>query len=88
MSLVDRVRKALSRGGEKEAPESVCANCWGHYEYGDEIRQKMKYHRYTLDSTDGRAFIEEFVVKHIDGIDLEPVPNGLRCPRCKLVHSS
>ena len=39
------------------------------------------------DSTDGRAFIEEFVVKHITGIDLETAENGLgRCPSCEKLH--
>ena len=84
-SLLERVRKALE-GPENKVPESVCPNCWGQYEYGGEIRRKMKYHRYTLDSTDGRAFIEEFVVKNITGIDLEDVGDGLSCPRCKQAH--
>ena len=74
MSLLDTLSAFFSRPAEEtanETPEGACPNCWGHYEYDGEIRQIARDRQIDVDS--GRepyAFIQEFVVKHIDGIRL------------------
>ncbi len=62
--------------------EGICPNCWGTQEYSGKFIQKAKDKQIDINnhnSTATKAFIEEFVAKHIDGIKLK---NDGTCPSC------
>ncbi|NOQ72965.1 MAG: hypothetical protein GQ574_13230 [Crocinitomix sp.] len=86
MSLLDSVLNYLrgkEKGEELAAPEGVCAICWGHSEYDNKVRDIVRDHQ--IDVNAGRenyAFIQDFVVKHVDGIKLKNTPTGGVCPVC------
>jgi hypothetical protein len=66
-------------------PEGVCPNCWGNQEYDNQIREM--YHDKQIDVNNKQAnyaFIQDFVVNHIDGIRLKKGNNGYECPTCHL----
>ena len=87
--LLTRVLEAFGKSPDDDkAPEGVCGPCWGYSEYAGKIRKELAHKRVSPDSADGRWVIEDFVVKHITGIELEPTSSGSgRCPRCgKLTH--
>ena len=67
-----------------DAPDGVCVNCWGHYEYDGEIRKAVADRQVDVNNKQQRyAFIEEFTVKHIDGIRLKSEQGKKYCPKCK-----
>ena len=86
MSLLDTLSAFFSRPAEEtdgEAPEGACPNCWGHYEYDGEIRQVARDRQIDVNNGHERyAFIQEFVVKHIDGIRLRDDGNWRVYPKC------
>ncbi|MCO4745190.1 MAG: hypothetical protein KC912_10415 [Proteobacteria bacterium] len=69
---------------EGSTPEGLCANCWGHYEYDGKIRSVARDRQIDVNHhLERRAFIEDFVVTHVDGIRLKN--DGLSrqlCPQC------
>ncbi len=73
------------RNGAKElAPVGVCPNCWGKQEYDNEIRDMVEDPQIEVNAGSRKyAFIQDFVVNHIDGIRLRSAISGLECPRCK-----
>ena len=87
MSLLDTLSAFFSRPAEEtanETPEGSCPNCWGRYEYDGEIRQVARDRQIDVDSGRERyAFIQEFVVKHIDGIRLRDNGKGRVCPQVR-----
>ncbi len=86
MSLLDNIIKYIKGGYQEKAPEGVCAICWGHQEYDNQIREIVKDQQ--IDVSGGREkynFIQDFVVNHVDGIKLKNTINGLECPKCKTV---
>lgn len=68
-----------------KAPEGYCPNCWGTQEYDDEIRELYKDKQIDVNNHKAHyAFIQEFVVKHVDGIRLKKGRSSLECPTCKV----
>lgn len=68
------------------APDGVCANCWGEQEYDGAFRKGLSDKQ--IDVRNGRAknaFIQAFVIEHVEGIRLHDLPQGATCPRCKKV---
>lgn len=64
-------------------PEGVCPNCWGHHEYDGQVRKAMSDQRIAVQKGQAQdAFIQTFVVKHVDGIRLRPVNGQQACPTC------
>lgn len=93
MSLVDSLVSFFSdppADTKERAPEGVCGNCWGRYEYDGETRQAMRDRQ--IDVQNGRAqraFIQEFVVERVDGIRLKGEGKAAKCERCgKLAHGA
>lgn len=69
---------------ENESPDGYCPNCWGEQEYGKNIRQLYRDKQVDINNHESNyAFIQEFVVSHIEGIHLKRGENGLQCPTCK-----
>ena len=79
MNLVDSIVNYIKGKGEKtEAPVGVCPICWGHQEYDNKIRDIIVDRQ--IDINAGRenyGFIQDFVVKHIDGIKLKNTINHI-----------
>jgi hypothetical protein len=90
MNLYENVVKFFGQkknGENVVAPESVCPNCWGSQEYADQIREIEK--DFQLEVSKGSAnyaFIQNFVVNHIDGIKLRNSLEGFECAKCKIVY--
>ena len=69
------------------APKGVCPNCWGDQEYGNVIREKFKDAQINVNNKESKyAFIQDFVVTHLDGIKLKSSVHGTECPTCKVVY--
>ena len=89
MSIADRIREFFARPADETngtAPDGACPNCWGYYEFDNQVRRAAREQR--IDLVNGRenhAFIRQFVEEHIDGIRVESTPEGLYCPRCERV---
>jgi len=65
---------------------SVCPNCWGTQEYGNEYRNIVKdktKSNINKDASGQKAFIEQFVETHLTGIQLKNEGELLSCPSCK-----
>jgi len=76
-------------GSEAKAPEGVCPNCWVKQEYDNEIRDMVEDPQIEVNSGSTKyAFIQDFVVNHIDGIKLRSAINGTECPRCKMKYKA
>ncbi|WP_299164061.1 hypothetical protein [uncultured Eudoraea sp.] len=68
-----------------EIPNGVCPNCWGDQEYGNVIREKFKDAQIDVNNKESKyAFIQDFVVTHLDGIKLKSAVHGTECPTCKI----
>ena len=82
MSLLDFFKKK----DKTETPEGVCPNCWGRQEYEGEFIEVAEDRQIDInnhDSTATRAFVQEFVTTHLDGIRLIKDGNSFTCPSCK-----
>jgi len=67
-----------------QVPEGMCPNCWGKQEYDGQIRELYKDKQIDVNNhEENYAFIQKFVVKHVDGIRLKKGKNSLDCPTCK-----
>ena len=65
------------------APEGLCPNCWGSQEYGGQIRELYKDRQIDVNNHEAHyAFIQDFVVTHLDGIRLKKGISSLECPTC------
>jgi hypothetical protein len=72
-----------------EAPEGLCPNCWGDQEYGNVIREKYKDIQIEVNNNASKhAFIQDFVVTHLKGIQLKSSVHGLTCPTCKVSYNN
>ena len=64
-------------------PEGFCPNCWGQQDYNNQIRELYKDQQVDVNNHAANyAFIQKFVVTHLDGIHLKKGNNGLECPTC------
>ena len=69
-----------------EAPEGVCPNCWGHQGYDNKVRDLLNDKQIDVNNKNAKhAFIQQFVVEHLDGIRLKKDGNNVRtCGVCGL----
>tara|TARA_B100000795_G_scaffold173674_1_gene130984 strand:- start:4871 stop:5212 length:342 start_codon:yes stop_codon:yes gene_type:complete len=74
---------------DAKAPERVCPNFWEKQEYDNEIRDMVEDPQIEVNLGSKKyAFIQYFVVNHIDGIKLRSAINGTECPRCKMKYKA
>lgn len=88
MNLIEILKDYFSKSKEQtkdQAPEGYCPNCWGTQEYDDQIREMYKDKQIDVNNHQANyAFIQDFVVNHIDGIRLKKGTSSLECPTCKV----
>lgn len=80
--------KRLAAETINQTPEGICPNCWGEQEYDDVVRDM--YVDKQIDVNNHRAnhaFIQDFVVTHLNGIKLKKGNNSFECPTCRLQFS-
>jgi len=59
------------------APLVACPNCWGDQEYRNVIREKYKDIQIEVNNRASKhAFIQDFVVTHLNGIKLKNSVHG------------
>lgn len=69
-------------------PQGVCPNCWGRQEYGGKAIDLMEDKQIDVNNSNSRhAFIQDFVVNHVDGIQLKKHSQGYVCPTCQKEYS-
>ena len=86
MSLISSILDYLrnDKPTETDTPEGLCPNCWGSQEYAGVVRQMVVDRQIDVNNHQASyAFIQDFVVNHVDGIKLKSGVNGLQCPRCQ-----
>ena len=67
-----------------KTPEGLCPNCWGEQEYDAQIRKMYVDKQIDINnSAENHAFIQDFVVNKISGIQLRKGNNSFDCPTCK-----
>lgn len=72
---------------ENAVPEGVCPNCWGRQEYEPYIRELYAEKQIDVNNKQANyAFIQNFVVDRIEGIQLKKGLNGYECPSCKIAN--
>ncbi|NNK88591.1 MAG: hypothetical protein HKO90_09935 [Flavobacteriaceae bacterium] len=68
---------------EGQAPDGFCPNCWGTQEYDNEIREMYEDKQIDVNNHEANyAFIQDFVVTHLNGIHLKKGDNSFECPSC------
>lgn len=73
----------------ENVPTGVCPNCWGDQEYGNVIREKYKDIQINVNNKESKhAFIQDFVVTHLNGIKLKSSVHGSECPTCKMIYKT
>ena len=84
MDTTESIIDLLKEGTEnKKAPEGLCPNCWGYQEYGSKIRTMVVDMQVDVNNHQAAyAFIQKFVVTHLDGITLKNTRDGLVCDDC------
>ena len=84
MSVLDWFKKWNKEDEKLPVPYGVCPNCWGKQEYDHEIREMYKDKQIDVNNHEANyAFIQDFVVTHIDGIKLKKGNNSFECPTCR-----
>ncbi len=68
-----------------QVPEGICPNCWGDQEYDNIVREKFKDAQIDVNNHNSKyAFIQDFIVNHVNGIKLKSTVKGNECPTCKV----
>ena len=69
---------------QSKVPQGLCPNCWGTQEFDNQIRDL--YYDKQIDVNNHKAnyaFIQKFMVTHLDGIHLRKGNNSYECPTCR-----
>ena len=64
---------------------SICPNCWGKQEWNGKFVEYVEDRQRAAnlgDPTAQKAFVEQFIEKHITGIRLKSDGDYLSCPTC------
>ena len=70
---------------KNESPDGFCPNCWGIQEYDNQIRKMYTDKQVDVNNHKANyAFIQKFVVAHIEGIHLQKKSTGFECPTCRI----
>ncbi len=72
---------------KNETPQGLCPNCWGEQEYDHVIREMYVDKQIDVNNHEANyAFVQDFIVTHLNGIKLKSTAAGGQCPRCKTVY--
>lgn len=86
MTFADRLFQFLSaHPSERDTdhPAETCPNCWGHQSWDGQVRELFADKQIDINNhKESHAFIQEFVVQHLDGIRLKKGNDGFSCPHC------
>ncbi len=89
MDFIDSLTSFFFKSSDEtknQVPAGACPVCWGESEYDGEVRQLYKDKQIDVNNHKANhAFIQDFVVTHVDGIRLRKMENGYQCPKCKRV---
>lgn len=84
------LKKLLDKSSElqvTDVAQRVCPNCWGDQEYEDVIREKYKDPQIDVNNhKTNYAFVQNFIVTHLNGIKLKSTTTGAQCPRCRTIY--
>lgn len=81
--------KGSSSDTKGKTPEGICPNCWGAQEYDNVIRELYDDKQIDVNNHSANyAFIQDFVVNRVDGIQLKKGNNGLECKSCHAVEKA
>ena len=73
----------------KALSDGFCPNCWGVQEYDNLVREKYADTQIDVNNHSAKyAFIQNFMVTHMDGIKLKNTIKGKECPSCKVVYNN
>jgi hypothetical protein len=87
MNFIKKIFKKKTQDEFTEAPKGFCPNCWGDQEYDNVVREKFKDVQIDVNNHEIKyAFIQDFVVTHMNGIKLKSTIKGRECPTCKIVY--
>ena len=68
-----------------QTPEGMCPNCWGSQEFDGIIREMYEDKQIDVNNHKANhAFIQDFVVNRINGIQLKKGNNSMECPSCRV----
>ena len=77
--LLGRKRKVLM-----PAPKNICPNCWGSQEWDKKYYALAKDKQIDVNNhAANHAFIQDFVIHHLDGITLKNRKDFKECSSCK-----
>lgn len=84
------LKKLLGKNSELQVAnitQEVCPNCWGDQEYENVIREKYKDPQIDVNNHEANyAFVQDFIVTHLNGIKLKSTTTGGQCPKCKTIY--
>lgn len=77
-----------SKDKTERAPEGFCPNCWGRQEYEGNFYKALKNENIDLNNIDEKkGWIEAYVARHLEGIQLKPGEDVHTCPTCKVTYA-
>lgn len=86
MNFLTKLLSHSSKEQQKAISKGYCPNCWGDQEYENVIREKYKDPQIDVNNHKANyAFIKDFMVTHMNGIQLKSTAAGVGCPRCKMI---
>jgi len=88
MSLFDSIFDYLKkRKHDKSVPKGYCPNCWGYQEYEGKFLNTLQKENIDLNNLkEKKGWIQEYAIKHFEGIKLKETDDLFECPNCKLAY--
>ena len=88
MSLIHSLLEYFSKPKEEvegTTPEGLCPNCWGRQEYDNVIREMYMDKQIDVNNHKAHyAFVQDYIVNHVNGIKLIKGTSSYECPTCKV----
>lgn len=88
MNLTKSILNYFSKKNKGEAiksPEGVCPNCWGTQDYDNQFRELFEDKQIDVNNHEvNYAFIQDFIVNHVNGIKLKTDKTAVVCPTCRV----
>lgn len=89
LSYIGTLLSNSSKKNKRKPPVGYCPNCWGNQKYDNQIRTMYKDQQIDVNNHQAKhAFIQDFVITHLDGIRLKKGNNSFECPTCKTKYSN